>query len=227
MCHLYDWICDWWSCPLLALYAYLSYRMHRWLVNAKFHVSFVYGTSGRRLTCHIWNELTFSYCGPGWWKKHWHRWWRKIGSCQNARFNNKHVWMFSNKVLRDYQRFDLTIVFILQSIIKEFLGVQCLGIFFLFILDKQRWINFRGYLQFDPIPEKKSMFFAFSSKSEKFRNSAVFWRLDQIEEYFSTSNEISTFQNIIADLIPTSLLNQYGEELWRKPKVMDQTILNS
>ena len=69
MCHLYDWICDWWSCPLLALYAYLSYRMHRWLVNAKLHVSFVYGTSGRSLTCHIWNELTFSYCGPGWWKK--------------------------------------------------------------------------------------------------------------------------------------------------------------
>lgn len=68
MCHLYDWICDWWSCPLLALYAYLSYRMHRWLVNAKLHVSFVYGTSGRSLTCHIWNELTFSYCGPGWWK---------------------------------------------------------------------------------------------------------------------------------------------------------------
>ena len=132
MCHLYDWICDWWSCPLLALYAYLSYRMHRWLVNAKLHVSFMYGTSGRSLTCHIWNELTFSYCGPGWWKKkHWHRWWRKIGSCQNARFNNKHVWMFSNKVPRDYQRFDLTIVFILQSIIQEFLGVQCLGFFFL------------------------------------------------------------------------------------------------
>ena len=164
MCHLYDWICDWWSCPLLALYAYLSYRMHRWLVNAKFHVSFVYGTSGCSLTCHIWNELTFSYCGPGWWKKHWHRWWRKIGSCQNARFNNKHVWMFSNKVLRDYQRFDLTIVFILQSIIKEFLGVQCLGIFFLFILDKQRWINFRGYLQFDPIPERNQCFLPFQAK---------------------------------------------------------------
>ena len=131
MCHLYDWICDWWSCPILALYAYLSYRMHRWLVNAKLHVSFVYGTSGRSLTCHIWNELTFSYCGPGWWKKHWHRWWRKIGSCQNARFNNKHVWMFSNKVPRDYQRSDLTNVFILRSIIQEFLGVQCLGFFFL------------------------------------------------------------------------------------------------
>jgi hypothetical protein len=39
--------------------------------------------------------------------------------------------MFSNKVPRDYQRFDLTIVFILQSIIQEFLGVQCLGFFFL------------------------------------------------------------------------------------------------
>jgi len=51
--------------------------------------------------------------------------------------------------------------------------------------------------------------------------------LDQIEKYFSTSNEISTFQDIISDLIPTSLLNQYGEELWRKPKVMNQTILNS
>ena len=82
--------------------------------------------------------------------------------------------MFSNKVPRDYPRFDLTIVFILQSIIKEFLGVQCLGFFFLYILDEQRWINVRGYLQFDPIPERNQCFFAFSSKRETFMNSAVF-----------------------------------------------------
>ena len=72
--------------------------------------------------------------------------------------------MFSNKVPRDYQRSDLTIVLILRSIIQEFLGVQSMGFFFLYILDKQRWVNVRGYLQFDPIPESNQCFLPFQAK---------------------------------------------------------------
>ena len=57
MCHLYDWIRYWWSCPVLAMYAYLPYRMYWRLVNAKFYMSFLYGASGRRPPCHLWNQL--------------------------------------------------------------------------------------------------------------------------------------------------------------------------
>jgi len=93
--------------------------------------------------------------------------------------------------------------------------------FFLYILDKQRWINVRGYLQFDPIPERNQCFLSFQPKVKSLGTVQCF------EGWTKLKNEISTFQNIIADLIPTSLLNQYGEELWRKPKVINQTILNS
>lgn len=57
MCHMYDWICDWRSSPLLALYAYLPHWVYWRLVNAQLHMPFVYGACGRRPSCHLRNEL--------------------------------------------------------------------------------------------------------------------------------------------------------------------------
>jgi len=40
-------------------------------------------------------------------------------------------------------------------------------VFFLYILDEQRWINVRGYLQFDPIPEINQCFLPFQAKGKR------------------------------------------------------------